>query len=243
MEVKPPPSVDKTFNPSRDFNSIASKQSEPLKVPISQEPRTFLQKHLPEQTFDKLVQYCDLLHKWNKRKQLVAKGTLEVLWLRHVLDSAQLYPLYPDRPKYKWLDIGSGGGFPGLVLACIATGFASDNEFILVESNGYKAEFLRHVTRNLGLNCVVMQSREEDLRPQKADVVSARAVANLGTLLQWSEKHLAKKGKGIFLKGNMIDQEIEEASLSERFNFTRVPSWTNKSGTILIAERKATPAG
>ena len=206
------------------------------KFSISGDPKSFLQRHLAGETFGKLTQYHDHLLKWNRKKQLVSNATLDSLWLRHFVDSAQLYPLYPDRERYKWLDIGSGGGFPGLVLAIIASEFAPENEFVLVESNSYKAEFLRHVSLKLGLNVVVHQSRIEDLTPQRANIVSARAVANLATLLQWSGKHLEKDGKALLLKGRSVEGEIHEAQASWKFNYTKLPSWTTKSGTVLIVD-------
>lgn len=209
---------------------------ERLDFSASSGPKSFLQKHLSGETFDKLAQYHDLLLKWNRKKQLVSNATLDSLWLRHFIDSAQLYPLYPDSKRYKWLDIGSGGGFPGLVLASIASEFAPENEFVLVESNGYKAEFLRHVSRKLGLNVVVHRARVEDLEPQKANIVSARAVASLATLLPWAGIHLDEQGKVLFLKGQYVDSEIHEALQSWKFNYAKLPSWTTKSGSVLIVD-------
>ena len=225
-----------TDNPFREFTEFFSLQPEVQKYSASGTPKYFLHEHLPEEICDKLTQYHDLLLKWNRNKQIVSNKTLDSLWLRHFIDSAQLYPLYEDRKKYRWLDIGSGGGFPGLVLATIASEFAPENEFILVESNSYKAEFLRHVARKLGLNAIVHNARVEHLEPQEANIVSARAVASLKTLLKWTEIHLAKHGRGFFLKGSSLPQELQEAKLSRKFRYTQLQSWTTKSGIVLLVD-------
>ena len=230
------PETERSYNPFRDFEGLYIGKPEALKVPINDDPKSFLKKHLSEETFGKLVQFHDLLFKWNKKKQLVSNTTLDSLWLRHFLDSAQLYPLYPDKTRYKWLDIGTGGGFPGLVLACMASEFAPENEFFLVESNSYKAEFLRHVSLKLDLNVVVVRSRVEDLEPQKANIISARAVASLDSLLQWSGKHLVSQGMALFLKGRTVNRELSEALEKRNFSYTKIPSWTTRTGTVLVVK-------
>ncbi|MCY3726353.1 MAG: 16S rRNA (guanine(527)-N(7))-methyltransferase RsmG [Rhodobacteraceae bacterium] len=223
-------------NPFSFVEGKSERSAESMGLPIREDPRSFLKQHLSPVTFDKLNQYHDLLVKWNKRKQLVSITTLESLWLRHFLDSAQLYSLYPDGIRYKWMDIGSGGGFPGLVLACIASEYAPENEFVLVESNNYKAEFLKHVALKLGLNAIVQRSRVEDLTPQNANIVSARAVTTLTTLIQWSEKHLAEDGKALFLKGKNVSNELLEAFEEWDFDHAKKASWTDQTGSVLIVE-------
>ncbi|MCY4186006.1 MAG: 16S rRNA (guanine(527)-N(7))-methyltransferase RsmG [Rhodobacteraceae bacterium] len=207
------------------------------RLPIKENPKVFLKKHLSHRTFEKLDEFQNLLRKWNRGTQLVSKSTLDFMWSRHILDSAQLFPLISDREDNFFIDIGTGGGFPGIVLACISSELAPCNFFYLVESNAFKASFLTSVSNKLGLKTFSSYARIEKLEQQfSANFITARAVARLDTLLEWSERHLSKNGKALFLKGKSVDREIKEAQVRWQFDYTKLPSWTSKDGVVLVVE-------
>lgn len=207
------------------------------RFPIKENPKVFLKKHLSKQAYEKLEKFQKILRKWNRGTQLVSKSTLDFMWSRHILDSAQLYPLIAGRDKNFVIDIGTGGGFPGIVLACISSELAPNNFFFLVEANSFKASFLTSVSRQLDLRTFSSFARMENLENQfSANFITARAVTRLDTLLEWSEKHLARNGKALFLKGKSVAREIEEAQVKWQFDYTRLPSWTSKDGVVLVVE-------
>ena len=166
--------------------------------------------------------YNDLLFKWQKAKNLVSRETLNEFWSRHVADSAMVC-------KYAslngvWLDLGSGAGFPGLVIAILKKSEGSDGAVFLVESNGRKAAFLRVVIRELGLNATVLNERIESVSKQsldKVDFVSARALASLSDLLGFAQQHCEDGAVCYFHKGREIDGEILAASNNWDFDLVK----------------------
>ena len=126
-----------------------------------------------------------LVEKWNKSINLISKKTVPEIWNRHILDSAQIF--YANKKSFKkWLDIGSGAGFPGLVVAILAQEKNIGSETVLVESDKRKCVFLSTVKRELNLNLSIINSRIESCERQQADVISARALADLPSLLDLS---------------------------------------------------------
>ena len=188
--------------------------------------------NVSRETMDHLHQYEALLCKWNPVINLVSKSTLNDIWRRHFLDSAQIFHLFPEQAGV-WLDLGSGGGFPALVLAILAKDQSKDIRFILVESDTRKSVFLRTVIQELGLNAKVIAERIESLVDQQADILSARALAPLDKLLEYAEKHLKPEGIAVFPKGDKYRQETAEAKIKWRFDLTEIPSKTNPNGAIL----------
>lgn len=175
----------------------------------------------------KLRRYAALVFEWGQKFNLVAPSTLPQLGVRHILDSAQLYPLLP--PDIKILaDMGSGAGFPGVVLSILGV-----PEVHLIESIGKKAGFLRHVAQELGLNITVHQARVESLRDLKVDVVTARALTALPLLLSYAKPLLRPDGFCLFLKGQNVDAELTAAQKYWTFDCTKSPSVTDDSGAIL----------
>ncbi|MEM8876341.1 MAG: 16S rRNA (guanine(527)-N(7))-methyltransferase RsmG [Pseudomonadota bacterium] len=177
------------------------------------------------ETNRRLERHLELLRQWQKTHNLVAASTLNELWPRHVKDSARLWPLISSSCKSGSLvDLGSGAGFPGIVLAAIAkeTGRESQWPIHLIESNGKKAAFLRHVVRSLDLNATVHQDRIETIAPQLADenvtVVTARALAPLDKLLALAAPLLIAGATGIFPKGRRFEVEVEAAKRYWKFD-------------------------
>jgi 16S rRNA (guanine527-N7)-methyltransferase len=184
------------------------------------------------ETLARLETHVTLLRRWNPRINLVAGSTLADVWTRHVADSAQLFALRPPEARL-WLDLGSGAGFPGLVIAALAAEAAPDITVRLVESDQRKAAFLATVAREARLAAEVVAERWQRLAPQGADVVSARALAPLGELLAALEKHRRPGGLGLFPKGGTVHKEIAEASVRWRFEHKLTPSRTEPRAAIL----------
>ena len=188
--------------------------------------------NVSRETMERLDIYSELLQKWNPAINLVSKTTLPLLWQRHFSDSAQIYNMRPQEP-YHWVDLGSGGGFPGLVLTILAMEGKQLSRFTLVESDARKIAFLQTVARELGLNVKLIADRIELIDPLSADVISARALASLSKLLEYANDHLNAGGYAIFPKGNSFHSEIEDAKRFCRFDFEEVSSTTNPTGAIL----------
>ncbi len=196
----------------------------------SEAERFLAQTGVSRETLSDLEAYADLLRQWNKTINLVSPASLDHLWSRHFLDSAQLLRLV--EPVGRWVDLGSGGGFPGLVIAVLSKGRA-DLEVILVESDQRKAAFLRTVIRDLKLNARVVVSRIEDVAPLDAGVLSARALAPLDTLLGFASRHLKPSGIALFPKGEKADEEVADALEHWKFDCEKHRSQTDENATIL----------
>lgn len=186
------------------------------------------------ETKEKLGALEELLVKWNPAINLVSKSTIGSIWDRHILDSAQIYAVAPHVGH--WVDLGSGGGFPGLVIACISSGLGDDLRVTLVESDKRKATFLRTASARLQLNVEVICERIESLAPLKADVLSARALAGLPVLLGFADRHLAEDGICLFLKGASWKQEVEAARKDWHFQLQDYKSITDDDGAILAVK-------
>lgn len=179
------------------------------------------------ETLDRLSAYADLLGKWQARINLVGPDTIPALWQRHLLDSAQVFPILPH-PVRRLVDMGCGAGFPGMVLAVMGV-----PDVHLIESDTRKCAFLREVARVTGTKITIHNARIEAVAPLGADVVTARALAPLEKLLGWAERHLLPEGHCVFLKGRGVEDELTLASKEWNISFERFPSQTDPSGTIL----------
>lgn len=173
-----------------------------------------------------------LLRKWNPRINLVSRASLDAAWARHIADSAQLWALRPPGARL-WLDLGSGAGFPGLVIAAMAAEAAPELAVRLVESDQRKAAFLREAARAAGLTVVVLGERVEALPPQAADVVSARALAPLTDLIGMAEKHRRPGGIALFPKGATVHKELADAAAHWRFDHKIHASLTEQQAALV----------
>jgi 16S rRNA (guanine527-N7)-methyltransferase len=198
------------------------------------------------ETAERLDRFTELLLRWQRTNNLVAPSTLPSLWTRHIADSLQLLDLAPEART--WIDLGSGAGFPGLVLA-IALADAPGAMVHLVESNAKKAAFLREAQRVTGAIATVHLQRIEDFAVSfdgRADVVTARAVAPLKSLLSHCFPLLGKSGAmGLFPKGQHAELELADAAgelKSRGIHAELVPSRTDPSGRIVVVrvERERT---
>ena len=189
-------------------------------------------RNVSRETTAQLDAYAELLGKWSRRINLVSCGSLDEVWMRHFADSAQLLDLAPENIK-SWIDIGSGGGFPGAVVAILAAENDYCPKFTLAESDQRKAAFLRALARDVGAPFKVLVCRAEDLEPQAADIVSARALAPLPKLLEYAKLHLAPGGTALFPKGARFAEELANAKKTWSFRVEIVPSVTDKEAAIL----------
>jgi 16S rRNA (guanine527-N7)-methyltransferase len=179
------------------------------------------------ETLERLEVYATLLKKWQTSINLVSSGTLLDLWRRHFLDSAQLLILAPSSAQV-WLDIGSGAGFPGLVLAILGA-----PDVHLVDSDGRKCAFLGEVARATGTQVAIHRCRVGSLAPLTADVICARALAPLSNLLAMAADFVGFETIGLFPKGQDVEKELTEASKSWSMVVERLASRSDPSGVIL----------
>jgi len=189
------------------------------------------------ETAARLDEFVALLLRWQKAVQLVAPSTLPRLWTRHIADSLQIIEHAPAAKR--WIDLGSGGGFPGLVVA-IALADAPETIVHLVESDTRKAAFLREAARIIGAPAEVHAERIESVAERFAgdvEIVTARALAPLARLLELAAPLLSGGARGIFLKGQDVDNELTQAAKSWNITAKTFPSRTDSRGRILIVDR------
>ena len=184
------------------------------------------------ETSDRLRLLVSLLEKWNPKINLVSKSTLSDIWNRHILDSTQIYRLLESDDR-RWVDIGSGGGFPGLVIAILAAGDGRSNAVTLIESDQRKCVFLRTVLRETGVSAKVLSERIEQATPQNADVLTARALADLPKLLAFAARHLNEEGFALFPKGVTWEKELAAAQKLWSFEYDVTKSKTEPNSVIL----------
>jgi 16S rRNA (guanine527-N7)-methyltransferase len=185
------------------------------------------------ETFAALEEFEALVRRWTPAINLVSKTTIPQLWDRHIVDSAQLLALSPESARH-WVDLGSGGGFPGLVIAIMARELRPDLQVTLVESDLRKATFLRQAAQTLGLSVTIRSERIESLAPMHADVLSARALASLSDLLAFARVHLQPNGVAIFPKGARFQEELSQARTAWAFEVDTRQSLSEGDAAILV---------
>ncbi|NDB68198.1 MAG: 16S rRNA (guanine(527)-N(7))-methyltransferase RsmG [Methylocystaceae bacterium] len=188
---------------------------------------------LDKGTVERLKIYHDLLLKWKSVKNLISNNSYNDIWTRHFQDSAQILDLV-ETPK-SWIDIGSGGGFPGLVVAILLSE-KNQCRVQLIDSDHRKCAFLRHVSRETGVAVEVHCGRIEEILPglSRPDVISARALAPMKQLLDWSAPFIEKGTIGLFLKGQDVDKELTDISIYSNFKMQMVESKTDPKAKIVL---------
>lgn len=211
----------KSFDPA----TLASDREKALRlVPVSRE------------TLARLDRFVGLLLKWQPTINLIAPSTIPHLWTRHVADSLQLLAHAPEARS--WVDLGSGAGFPGLAIAC-AMADKPETSIHLVESDTRKAAFLREAVRASGGAAHIEARRIESISGDWAapvEVVTARALAPMTKLLEWSAPFLQKGAKGLFLKGQDVEAELTEAAKSWNIQAELRPSMTHPDARVVIIQ-------
>jgi 16S rRNA (guanine527-N7)-methyltransferase len=188
---------------------------------------------VPQDASPALQRYVELLRRWNRSINLVGARDIPALWTRHIADSLQLGALWNKRPE-RAIDLGSGGGFPGLVLA-IQYGVPFD----LIEQDQGKAAFLREAARVTGAPVTVVAAKIEDAVLPPAPLVTARGLAPLSRLLAYAENLLTPDGECLFLKSRGVEAEITEATKEWTMRVEQIPSRTDSNGMILRVSRIA----
>jgi 16S rRNA (guanine527-N7)-methyltransferase len=200
-------------------------------------PKNDMFKNVLRETMSMLEKFVQRLSFWQEKVNLISRGNPGEVWDRHVLDSLQLMSCVPENTKVL-TDLGSGAGFPGLILSIV-----SDGRFQvkLVESRNKKCMFLQEVIRELNLNAEVNCARIEKITPWRTDVITSRALARLPKLLSYSCRFIGPETKLIFHKGKSVDEEILEAQKEFSFEVEKIKSCTSEEGWILVitnAKRK-----
>ena len=189
------------------------------------------------ETYQHYQHYVATLQKWQASKNLIASATMPAVWVRHVADSLQL-ALHVDLGSRIVTDLGSGAGFPGLVLAILSASRRDGAQYQLVEANHRKCAFLRQIVLDCSLpNVRIVNARIEDVPHdasyQAADIVTARALAGLSQLMAWSAPCMKEQGVMLYLKGRNVDVELEEARQGWKFTLTRYASITEPEASII----------
>ena len=189
------------------------------------------------ETLARFDQYADLLTKWQSRINLISGTTLQSLWERHFLDSAQLLHLCPAEPR-SLVDMGSGAGFPGMVLALLGI-----PNVTLIDSDARKGIFLREVARVTGADVQVITSRLESAPPSRADIVTARALAPVHKLLELGARFAHAETVFVFPKGQDVEADLTQTTITRHIYIERFPSLTDSAATILrLKETRRDPS-
>ena len=186
-------------------------------------------RDVSRETLEKLDAYKALLEKWTRKINLISKSTIDDIAMRHIWDSAQIY----QQVTHKWVDLGSGGGLPGVVIAVLAAGWNEPMDMVLVESDQRKTTFLRTCARELDISLNVIPKRIDEIESQQGEIVSARALSDLSGLLEIAVPHLSQGGTCVFMKGARWQAEVENARKSWQFSCEAAPSKTNSDAAIL----------
>lgn len=179
---------------------------------------------------EKLEHYLRLLKKWQKAINLVSKNTIETAWQRHFIDSTQLSPYIPEGSNVT--DLGSGAGFPGLVLAVMRP----DLSVTLIESDTRKCAFLSNVSRETSTNINIISERIEEVSERPAtDIITARALDTIKNLLDYSWPFIEqnKDLKLLLLKGQKTDQELDESRVAYKYKYQKHQSSSDSEGVIV----------
>lgn len=194
-------------------------------------PPVLSELDVSRETMERLNVYVEMLKKWNPAINLVSKSTISEAWSRHIADSAQLFSLAPSFTE--WTDIGSGGGFPGLVVAILATEHQPGAIVSLIEADRRKASFLRNVSRETGVRTDIVVDRIELAESKATEILSARALAPLTKLLEFTVHHRRTDGISLFPKGARHLEEINVAREKWNFDCEIIPSKVDDNSVIL----------
>ena len=192
--------------------------------------------NVSRETLNCFYEYKTLLSKWNEKINLVSKNTLVDIWERHFLDSGQIIK-HVEASGKRWVDVGSGAGFPGLVVALLLRDRKIDCNLVLVEKNPKKGFFLNEVIRKLNLNVEVVNDNIHTLEPLNADILTARAFSELNNLIEISFRHRKKEGLCLFLKGENYRFELDKTLNYWFFEYDIVDSLSSSSGKIIRVKK------
>ena len=188
--------------------------------------------NVSRETLDKFQIYADLLKTWQPKINLVGPSTLDHIWHRHFYDSAQLLPHIYKTPlnnvSRSWLDLGTGAGFPGLVLSLLG-----EDPVYMIEKNAKKCAFLRQVIRETGTSAQVLQNDIEAVEPFPVDIITSRALATIEQILSWGLPFSGIKSEFWLLKGQGVEQELTFLKKNRKIKMELFTSETNAGGHIV----------
>lgn len=211
----------------------AAAQPEPMVIDVNDAAAFATATGCDAQAIADLERYRSYLAEWNEKMNLVGPATLDVFWSRHAWDSAQILPLAPEAQT--WADLGTGAGLPGVVLAILGKG-RPDFHVHLVDSLAKRCRFLSEVVKGLHLPATVHNSRAEDLA-LTVDIVTARACAPMSRLLGYAQPYLKRGAVALFLKGQDVASELEDAARTWDFEADVSPSRSDARGQIVRVRR------
>jgi 16S rRNA (guanine527-N7)-methyltransferase len=185
---------------------------------------------VPRETMARLAAFIGLLKSENERQNLVSRASLDQIWLRHIADSAQLLRFAPS-PRARWVDLGTGAGFPGLIVAALHPGPVT-----LIEERRLRVDFLRRAAATMRIEVEIIQARAERLESRPFDVISARAFAPLGRLLEFGTGLSTTKSVWLLPKGRNAETELAALDSSWQGSFRLEPSVTDPEASIIVAE-------
>ncbi|MDC3087032.1 16S rRNA (guanine(527)-N(7))-methyltransferase RsmG [Paracoccaceae bacterium] len=192
--------------------------------------------NVSRETIKSFNQYETLLCKWNQKINLVSPNTLADLWVRHFLDSGQIIN-HVDASGKKWVDVGTGAGFPGLVVALLLRDRKIDCDIVLIEKNMKKVFFLNEVIRKLNLNVKIVNNNIDTIEPLNADILTARAFSELKKLIELTVRHRKQRGVSLFLKGENYRLELDKTLNYRFFDYDIFDSLSNSSGKIIRVKK------
>ena len=192
--------------------------------------------NVSRETLKGFYEYKTLLSKWNEKINLVSKHTLVDIWERHFLDSGQIIK-HVEASGKRGVDVGSGAGFPGLVVALLLRDRKIDCNLVLVEKNPKKGFFLNEVIRKLNLSVEVVNDNIDNLEPLNADILTARAFSELNNLIEIAFRHRKKEGICVFLKGENYKIELDKTLNNWFFDYDIVGSLSSSSGNIIKVKK------
>ena len=193
---------------------------------------------LPGETLQRFKIYADLLEKWQHTVNLVGKSTLDDIWVRHFADSLQVSQAVPEARR--WLDLGSGAGFPGLVTAITFAGEPGARVH-LIEADQRKCAFLQTVARETAAPAIIHCGRIETILPgllEPIDAISARALAPLENLILYAEKYIEKGATGVFSKGKQVEAELTLSLTAGKYFITTIESQTCSTARLVLVKRR-----
>ena len=189
--------------------------------------------NVSRETMESLIAFQNMVLEWNEKFNLISKSSVDDIWNRHIIDSAQLIQYIEKNDKILY-DFGSGAGFPAIVLAIMSKELYPNLKMTLIESIGKKTTFLSEVNKKLKLDMKILPERIEKLTLPKADIITSRAMASLEKLLPYAKPFCNKKTRLLFLKGEKWQEEIKTAEQKWAFEYQSYPSDTSDKGRVLI---------
>lgn len=192
------------------------------------------------ETADRLMAFAEIFRKWAKAVNLVGASTIDDLETRHIADSLQIAKFAPNSAR-TWVDFGSGGGFPGLMVAALQAETHPDRKFTLIESDQRKSTFLRQAAQAMQLKVNVVTARIETLPGLGADIISARALAPLEVLCAYAHRHLAPDGLALFMKGAGYANEISMAKQAGWTFDVEYKASETQQGSVIVVMRNIVP--